>query len=115
LKLEIQLFEAEKFSIPIAVTILRVFSHRIIPSTIMPHAQTCWYQAKRTFSILLEVDSLPVFLFLADVPHSSACSQITLFSTINTFRVDVGRPSRLAMLILLSDGFSLMRSHSSEV
>jgi hypothetical protein len=46
-----------------------------------------------------------VFLFLADVPHLSACSLISLFFAIFEFRVDGGRPSPLATSILFSDEF----------
>jgi hypothetical protein len=48
---------------------------------------------------------LPVFLFLADSSHLSACFLISFFFTIIVFRVDGGRPSHLATSILFSDGF----------
>jgi hypothetical protein len=119
LKQEIQTFEVEKFLVPTVEAILKDFSHKMVPFTGMPDVQACWYHAKRIFSSLLYIDSLPVFLSMADVPHLSACSLISLFFTIFEFRVDGGRPSHLAMSVLFSDGFfstsSMMHSRSSKV
>jgi hypothetical protein len=47
------LLETEKFSIPTVAAILRDFFCRMVPSTGMPDARACRYQAKRAFSNLL--------------------------------------------------------------
>lgn len=104
LNLQIHPFKAVKLLICVIAAIFLASSRMLLPSTGIFNARTLCYHATRTFSSSLNVDSLPVFLFLYDSPHLWICRRIFLFFATMEFNMDGGIPSRLATLTRFSVG-----------